>query len=65
MASHPSHSSVLFLGRNFAKFQPEKYDFNLCKRFFMKKMVTNSPDFAKKKNPNSPDFYAKFQVGSQ
>jgi hypothetical protein len=38
-----------------------------AKDFFMKKMVTNSPDFAKNIYiyPNSPDFYSKFQVGSQ
>jgi hypothetical protein len=32
--------------RIFAKFQPENYDFDLYKGFFMKK----------KKEPNSPDF---------
>jgi hypothetical protein len=42
---------MVFLGQNFAKFQPEKYDFDLCKGFFMKKM-TQIRQISKKKNPN-------------
>jgi len=44
-----------------AKFQPEKYDFNLCKGFSMEKNGPNSPDFQlKKKGSRSSDFYDKF-----
>jgi hypothetical protein len=48
--------SSVFLGggQNFAKFQPEKYDFDLYKW----------PKFAtcqRKKNPKLPDFNDKFQ----
>jgi hypothetical protein len=28
-----------FFGRHFAKFQPEKYEFDLCKGILMKKMA--------------------------
>ncbi len=31
--------SVFFLKQKFAKFQPEKYDFNISKGFFMEKMA--------------------------
>ncbi len=31
--------SVFFWGRNFARFQPEKYDFKLYKGFFMEKLA--------------------------
>jgi hypothetical protein len=41
---------VFFLGQNFAKCQPEKYDFDLCKRIFHEK-----------NDPNFPDFYDNFQ----
>jgi hypothetical protein len=30
---------VISLGRNFVKFQPEKYDFHLYKSIFMEKMA--------------------------
>jgi hypothetical protein len=40
------------LGPNFAKFEPEKYDFNLYKGSFMEKKTLNSPDFEGKKTPN-------------
>jgi hypothetical protein len=33
------HTAVLFLGQNFAKFRPEKYDFNIFKGFSMEKMT--------------------------
>jgi hypothetical protein len=50
------------LGRSFAKFQPEKYNFHLYKGFSMEKIGPNSPDFKKKeKVSESPDFYDKFQ----
>jgi hypothetical protein len=35
--------------RNFAKFRPGKYDFDLYKEFFMKKTGPNLPDFEEKK----------------
>jgi hypothetical protein len=35
----------LFGGENFAKFQPEKYYFDLQKGNFMGKNYPNSPDF--------------------
>ncbi len=34
----------IFFGRNFAKIQSEKYDFNLCKGFCMEKNDPNLPD---------------------
>jgi hypothetical protein len=43
-------NSSVFFGQNFAKCQPEKYDFDLCKRIFHEK---NDPIF--------PDFYDNFQ----
>jgi len=33
---------MVFLGKSFAKFEPEKYDFNPYKRFFMEKIHQNS-----------------------
>ncbi len=35
----------VFFGRNFTKFQPEKYDFNLYKEFSMEENGLNSIDF--------------------
>jgi len=40
------------LGRNFDKFGAEKHDFDLCKRFFMRK----------KKDPNWSDFEIKIKI---
>jgi hypothetical protein len=40
--------SVFFLGWNFAKFWPEKYDFYLYKGFFMKKMAQIRHNFKEK-----------------
>jgi hypothetical protein len=49
-------------GRNFAKFPPEKYDFDLYTKDFSKKIYgPNSPDFKDLKKSKSPDFYEKFQ----
>jgi hypothetical protein len=33
------HKCFPFLGWNYAKFRPEKYDFNLYKGFFMEKLT--------------------------
>jgi hypothetical protein len=46
--------------QNFRKFQPEKYDINLCKGFYIEKYDLNSPDF-KGTKIKSPDFNDKFQ----
>jgi hypothetical protein len=44
---------------NFAKFRPEKYDFDL---YFYGENGPDSPDFEIKiKNSRLPDFYEKFQ----
>ncbi len=43
-------NSSVFFGQNFAKCQPEKYDFDLCKGIFHEK-----------NDPNFPDFYDNFQ----
>jgi hypothetical protein len=51
---------MVFLGQNFAKFQPEKYDFDLCKGFFMKKM-TQSRQISKKQIPNCQIFMVSLQ----
>jgi hypothetical protein len=51
---------TVFLAQNFAKFQPEKYDFDLCKGFFMEKM-TQSRQISKKKNPNCQIFIVSLQ----
>jgi len=44
----------------FIKFQPEKYDFNLYKGFFIEKMA-NIHQISKNIFLKSPDFYDKFQ----
>jgi len=43
-----------------AKFQPEKYDFDLCKGFSMEKMAQIRQISNKKKGLRSSDFYDKF-----
>jgi hypothetical protein len=57
----PKGQVFLFTGEFFAKFRPEKYDFDVHKGFFMKKKDPNSPV---SENFNlffqSPDFYDKF-----
>ncbi len=52
--------TVLFYWRVFAKIRPEKYDFELCKGFFMEK-INQIRHISKRKNSKSPDFYEKFQ----
>jgi hypothetical protein len=63
LINSPYHSvfSVFCFGEwNFAKFRPEKYDFDLYKGFYLwKKNGTNSPDFGIFFS-KSPDFYDKF-----
>jgi len=53
--------SVFFGGRNFAKFQPEKSDFDLFKGFFMEKIGPNSPDFRNKLKIQTARFLLWFQ----
>jgi len=50
-----------FLWRDFAKFPPEKYDFDLYKGFFMEKM-TQIRQISKKKKSKSPDFNDEYQI---
>lgn len=57
--SGTSQSQRFFYWRIFAKFPPERYDFDLYKGFFMKTKRPKSPDF-EEKNSKSPDFYDKF-----
>jgi hypothetical protein len=45
-----------FFWRNFAKFRPEKYDFDLYKGFFMKTIVQIHQISKGKKNPNRQIF---------
>jgi hypothetical protein len=52
---------MFFLGQYFAKFQLEKYNFNLFKGFHIEKNGPNSPNFEKKKVSKLPDFNDKFQ----
>jgi hypothetical protein len=49
-----------FLGEIFAKFRPEKYNFNLRNGFSMEKMAKNI-HISKKTVSRLPDFYDKFQ----
>ncbi len=49
-------SVIVFWGRNFAKFRPEKYESFLIQRIFHGKNGPNSPDFEKKSFPNPPGF---------
>jgi hypothetical protein len=49
-----------FFWLTFAKYQPEKYNFNLHKGFFMERM-TQIRQISKKKKSKSPNFYGKFQ----
>jgi hypothetical protein len=49
-----------FLGCNFTKFQPGKYDFNLYEGYFVEKMA-QIRQISKEKNSKSPGFYDKFQ----
>jgi hypothetical protein len=51
---------VLFLGQNFIKFRPEKYDYDLYKGFSMKKMG-QFRQILKKEFSRFSDFYDKFQ----
>ncbi len=50
-----------FFWQNFAKIQPEKYNFDLYKAFSMKKMTQILQISKKKKNSRLPDSYDKFQ----
>jgi hypothetical protein len=50
-----------FFGRNLAKFQPEKYDFDLYKGFSMEKM-TEIHQISKTKVSRLADFYDRFQL---
>jgi hypothetical protein len=48
-------------GRNFAKFQPEKYDFNLYKGFFMEKKKAQFRQISRKKKfPDRQSFIIRF-----
>jgi len=52
--------------RFFAKFGPEKYDFDLYKRFLMgKENGPNSPDFEFKNFQISPESYENFQKAAK
>jgi hypothetical protein len=58
----PLMEAVLsFFWQNFAKIQPEKYNFDLYKAFSMKKMTQILQISKKKKNSRLPDSYDKFQ----
>jgi len=60
--SEENSISVFFFGvRNFAKFQPEKSDFDLFKGFFMEKIGPNSPDFRNKMKIQTARFLLWFQ----
>jgi hypothetical protein len=59
-ACPPIGPQRLFYWRIFAKIRPEKYDFGLCKGFFMENF-TQVRQISKRKNSKSPDFYDKFQ----
>jgi hypothetical protein len=55
-----------FYWRFFAKFRPEKNDFDLYKRFLMgKENGPNSPDFELKKFQISPESYENFQKAAK
>ncbi len=56
----PWSQEVLFFGQNFIKFQPEKYDYDLYKRFSMKKMAQFC-QILKKGFSRFSDLYNKFQ----
>jgi hypothetical protein len=43
-----------------AKFQPEKYDFDLFKGFFMDKKSPDLPDFKEKETSNRQIFLISF-----
>jgi hypothetical protein len=59
LKSGTSGSHQFFYWRIFAKFPPEKYDFDLHNGFFMERKNPISPDF-EEKNSKSPNFYDKF-----
>jgi hypothetical protein len=52
---------ILFICRNLAKFRPEKYDFELYKRFSMEKMPKFTQISRNKIQSRSPISYDKFQ----
>ncbi len=52
--------SEFYIGRNFAKFRPEKYDFDLYKEIFIEKNGPNSPDFEQNKVPKQQIFLITF-----
>jgi hypothetical protein len=54
------YSSSVFFWLTFAKYQPEKYNFNLNKGFFME-IMTQIRQISKKTKSKSPDFYGNFQ----
>jgi hypothetical protein len=54
------YGSFFFFGRNFTKFRPEKYDFELFKRFSMEKMHKLTQFSRNKIKSRSPIFYDKF-----
>jgi hypothetical protein len=54
-------TSVFYLWRYFAKFRPEKYNFDLHKMIFHGKNSPNSPDFEPKKKFQIAKFYDNFQ----
>jgi hypothetical protein len=47
-----SPSIVSFTHKFSSNFEPKKYDFNICKRFFMEKMTQINQISKKKKKPN-------------
>jgi hypothetical protein len=53
---NPAKFQCLFEWRIFAKFRPEKYDFDLHKGFFMNKLDPNSPAFEEFFFPNRQIF---------
>jgi len=60
-----SPSIVSFTHKFSSNFEPKKYDFNICKRFFMEKMTQINQISKKKKKTKSTIFSDKFYLFSQ
>jgi hypothetical protein len=62
LSCHVKVSVCVFSGQNFAKFWPDKYEFNLHKGFSMETKMTQIWQILENKKVSKlPDFYDKFQ----
>jgi hypothetical protein len=61
MHAVPLVHSDYFTGEFLPKFDMKNIDFDLCKGFFLWKILPKFARFQKEKNSKSPDFYDKFQ----